>query len=274
VPDEQLSDPRFWSIAELNDYVNECNKDLAVKTEFKQKNRITLVADEQTYFDLPSDCYKVLRVTYDDDKLYPITMRELDTYDENWRDTTQTEPERYFLDNLAPGKLGVWPRTTTSGTTFDFDTEYGVMVRLTEDSTDATFDQETGAVTNITNTGDYEFNQEYGVVVRVATTDDNLKVDYVAIPDDLTVDTDEPEMNKNFHIAYVYFVCKEALLKHGDQRDTQKAMLYEQKYMRKMQEAAQLYRFDKTPDRVWRMKARKVSRGFGPRLPSNYPRGS
>jgi len=269
VPETQRDDPRFWSTSELNDMINECNRDLVKKTEYYRKNNTVIVADEQTYFDLPDDCFKVLRVTHDGEKLRPSSTAELDDLDLNWRDDAESDPIYYFIDVLQPGKLGVYPRPTDTGGTYDYSQEYGIINVLAETGTTFTFSGEYGAIVNMKNDEDYEFNQDEGVCVRITTTSDNLKIDYVAIPPELTEDTESPAINEVYHDAYVYYLVKEALLKYNDRKDQSKIGMYEMKYNNIVAEAAEQYKNNTTPAKERRIRSTKRTGVPEPRFPQD-----
>jgi hypothetical protein len=81
-----------WSEAELQSYIKEGFDDLCIQTELLWKRDTTTLASvaSQATYTLPSDLYKIERITEDDIKLDPVNPEELEVTDPQYRSLTGT----------------------------------------------------------------------------------------------------------------------------------------------------------------------------------------
>lgn len=118
---------RFWELyggsasvypqvaAMLDTLVNSGIRTLAEESEcFVKSATIPCTAGTQEY-DLPEDCSKVLRVSYNEEKIKPISKWTLQGVVQDGWDRIQGQPRRYYLDGLN-NKIGLYNIPSVSTT--------------------------------------------------------------------------------------------------------------------------------------------------------------
>jgi len=101
---------KFWSSEEIiGDYLYQAALEMAQET-FCIQNRYTqtTVADQQEYA-APSLLLAVKRITYDQQKLRPISQLQLDSIDFNTNTTVTGEPQYYYYEDET---IGLYPVPT------------------------------------------------------------------------------------------------------------------------------------------------------------------
>jgi hypothetical protein len=113
---------KLWSSAEIiENYLYFAAMEMASET-FCIQNRYstTTVADQQEYA-VPTRMLAIKRLTYDSQKLKPISLQKLDSIDLNTNTTVTGEPQYYYHFDDA---FGLYPAPSTAGKTikvFSFD---------------------------------------------------------------------------------------------------------------------------------------------------------
>ena len=105
----RLRDPdgRIWKTPEVIGLVKEGYDELCLRTGMLWKQDTPVGLDDvagQALYDLPSDLYKVERVTWDQKRLIPLTARQLRETDYTY-DTTQGDVYAYTIEQDGIAKL-------------------------------------------------------------------------------------------------------------------------------------------------------------------------
>ena len=93
----------------------------------ERRMSIDLTADTGVY-DLPSNCVKVLRVTFEGMAIRPVTKHYLRSIDQEWADTSG-DPSLYYLDGLD-GQIGLYPKPDTTAATTSLTSEDGALAAV------------------------------------------------------------------------------------------------------------------------------------------------
>jgi len=109
---DSSTSPVHLASASMDTFFNASIGSLVDESEcIEERMSIDLTAETGEYT-LPADCVKVLRVTYADGALRPVTKQYLRSIDMTWADTTG-EPALYYLDGLD-GEIGLYPIPDTA----------------------------------------------------------------------------------------------------------------------------------------------------------------
>lgn len=93
----RLEDTNFdnFTEAEIKRWLNLGQMDIVTKTDCLKSSATTDVTEDQREYTLSDDCIKILRITYNDDRLGCTSFEELDLNDKDWMDDTGT-PTNYL----------------------------------------------------------------------------------------------------------------------------------------------------------------------------------
>ena len=146
----------------------------------EQRQSINPVANQAIY-DLPANTDRIFRVAFDEEKIWPTSVAELDRFERTWEDSNH-EVQFYTVDLQAKNKIRFYG-TPQVGSGVFFDSERGTLVDT--DHADDEFRLESdlvslGTVVNYTSTDDtVSFaigtgggsDSSHGIVVDMSDTD-------------------------------------------------------------------------------------------------------
>lgn len=135
--------PRTRVLREINNML----KDLTEHSYcfIKKDDDVFTLVDGTRSYELPSDCYELIRV-YDSDekKVYPITIEQLEDMSRDWPDDEGT-PEYFILGYEAANYLTFYPKPGSD----EADAELGAIYRYyPTDVTDSASSYLTGPIAN------------------------------------------------------------------------------------------------------------------------------
>lgn len=278
---DTLADPdaERWSDARLLRLLSEAQEDLVIHTELlKQSVALPLVIGQAVY-DLPSDCYRILRASTDAHEIPLQSFNEMDeaarrdiytTDSQNqrnsiigsdfdnrqatWEDTTGSEVEAIIYDHRNPSSIRFYPipndSVATSQYTFENagpivfvgDELYGVVTAV-EGPPDYTFDSVYGAATSFFDPSvQFEYiDSPYGVVTSITETKGFVTIWYTSVPAELTdVLLSTLVVPKMYDKALKYYIIANAFDDDYDTRHEQKSAKALVLYQREL-ELAQKY---------------------------------
>jgi len=110
----------FWVETEVKNALNDACYEIADRLMcFRVNNLINIVADTRSYNISNGDDYilgSLSRVEFDGEKIWPITIAELDAFNESWRIITSDRPTHYITDLESSEQIDLYPLPTTTGT--------------------------------------------------------------------------------------------------------------------------------------------------------------
>lgn len=244
-----------WTDAELNGYMDEGAFYIQQLTASLWDYDVMPVTGSQSDYDLPDNCYQLIRVCFDRQFLPQTTEYELDRDTSSaWRGDPTGVPCRFYLKQFNLASLYQIPRTT--GNSYSATQEIGEADNFTLSDnvtldTSFTFSQETGCVTQLVNTSGSSVNKfvpdplnrfvsaEYGIVTGFADETQNLSCMYVAQTDTMTADNQEPQFQQTFHPAMPYYVLMRCFSRDGEFQDLEVATAWYQAFLDWMDSALQ-----------------------------------
>lgn len=185
----------FWVESEVIAALNDTYYEIAERTRCFKANDILLVVIGTTIYDLPSDYIfgSLERVEFNNKRIYPISISELDEINPDWRSATG-DPERYILDLGTSDQIVIYPSPVTAGA--GSGSVYGVSV----------------------------------FTANTVTTDptNNLKVFYAKFPTRLSTDTESflHPVNNNPKKILTKGAMAILLMKEGEGKDMEKAAVW------------------------------------------------
>lgn len=147
---EAVGSDGYWTENEVKDALNDAYLEIADELMCFTRDAIIEVFSGERIYKLPEDHIigSLRRVEYDEEKIYPVTVAELDSYDKNWRSKTG-DPTHYILDLYGPDEIALYPEPDTTGSEYNLASE----------------SKDRGVVTTVENDSYEEFNSEEGVIV-------------------------------------------------------------------------------------------------------------
>ncbi len=112
---ESVSDPQFWSLTDIGDFLNEGYSDLMAGVKILEKSSTLSTVANQMIYPLASDCLGITRMYYEtsDHLIQPITFEELNRIDLWFSQTTDTYPY-YRLSHVGTQKILLYPKVVSS----------------------------------------------------------------------------------------------------------------------------------------------------------------
>lgn len=233
-----------WSVAEINDYLNEATFYTQQVTEyFEDLGSIVCTSSVGTYT-APSNVYQFNRVTWDRQFLPQSNYYELDRDDPNWRAANPNlSPYRFYFPQMTENySIGLYVVPINSGVSYNFSTELGVVAQITlsdgvTPDTQYIFNQETGIVIGFTDTQEAMVrfqpdvvanpftttSGDLGEMIAYSTDEQNIGIYYQRIPDTLVADTDTPQLPADCHYGLVFYALMRCFLREGEFQDLQLA---------------------------------------------------
>lgn len=241
---DDKASPRDYLRQPLVDYVNRgCLLWRAQIEDYWFREYVPLVANQSIY-DLPDECVRVQRISFDDTTMDPTTILGLQGLDEKWETTTGPEPFLWTSHGLPHNQFRVYPKpTTSSGDVYIYaiapagggDTvDDGLIVQYTDSGGNATFitdpldpgmtDPDTGITLAID--GVQFFDEDGEVMVFDASGLAQLEVWSVERPSDLTGDGDIVPVKAGYELAPLWYTLWQTYLEEGERHDSNLAGLY------------------------------------------------
>lgn len=228
-----------WTDAEINSYIDEgCFYIQQLSNSFQDVAVVESVASQSDY-NLPDNCYQLIRVAFDRQFLPQTTEYELDRdTSSSWRGDPTGTPCRFYLKQFNVASLYQIPRT--SGPAYAASQETGELVQI--DST-FTFSSEFGVVTQLINTNGSSVNlfqtdplnrfnnPDYGLVVDYADSTQNLEFMFVAQTDNMFDDSQFPQFQETFQPAVVYYSLMRCFLRDGEFQDIELGQAWFQAFL-------------------------------------------
>lgn len=142
----------------MTDVINRTYRNMARDTgALENRYAISLVAGTREY-DIPPQAELIFRVAFEEEKIFPATISELDLNSETWVDE-QGDPIFYHINQLDSDRIAFW-RTPDTSSGVTFDSELGTIIDL-------------GSI--VTDMFRFESDQvSQGVIVNYAQTDDTV----------------------------------------------------------------------------------------------------
>lgn len=189
------------------------------------RTNVPLVANQSIY-NFPTQNVRAQRIAYNDSTMEPDTILGLQAIDAKWETTPGSEPFIWSSDGLPHTQFRVYPKpTVSSGDTFGFSAELGVVVRWQTGGADATFSQETGIVVDVT---DSTFDSELGEVQFVSSPGlAQLEVWGTAKPGTLSGDGDLVPVKCGYELAPAWYALWQTYLEEAEHHDSQLAAFYQ-----------------------------------------------
>ena len=110
----------FWTEDEVKAAANDACNEIADRLMcFRTSNIIKIVAETRSYDISLADDYllgSLSRVEFDGERIWPISIAELDSYNENWRVITGDRPTHYIMDLESSLQIDLYPQPNTTGT--------------------------------------------------------------------------------------------------------------------------------------------------------------
>lgn len=190
---ELESSPINWSASHVLDVFNRVYKSFARDTgALENKFSILPVAGQREY-EIPEQAESIFRVAWEEEKIFPATINELDLNSETWMDE-QGDPIFYHINQLDTDRIAFWRTPDETESSVEFDSELGTIVDLGTEVTDV-FRFESDEVT-LGTVVDYEqtddtvtfaiaasgggANSSHGIVVNMEADDDSDEYSFSA----------------------------------------------------------------------------------------------
>ena len=173
---EVETSPHSYTKAEIDRYINDSYRHIARETQVIEHQLFVDAVSGQAEYTIPNYIAEIQRVAFDNTRILPTTVHELDRYDTTWRDRTGT-PWAYRIDQLND-KIGLYPApSSSSGTPFSggelgtvidfgpndsFDQEKGITIGVNETGSTHIFVDEKGDPLDV-----FTYTSEFGIAARV-----------------------------------------------------------------------------------------------------------
>lgn len=267
------SSAQIWSNAELSDYINDGLRIINDATQWKEVlTNLPLAALATNPTEEPTEEVKrIRRVTWDGTFLPNITERELDRYEDNWREHAVDHPIRWYYLNGQPtaDSLRVFPGVSTTNATDDysFNQDEGKVGRVVEDSVAWTFNQNEGIAVAIVDTADQQFyfSSDRGKIGDTHDDGKALGIWYIAEPSELLNDDDVMDLPSWLHPIITYYALFRAYDREGAFRDDQLAVAYLNEFIDWLKVIVRI-RNRQFPDRYFSLDAIQSGSTFANRL--------
>jgi hypothetical protein len=262
---EEKGTDEFWTEPEVKSAANDAYYEIAdLLMCFRVSNIVKVVAGTRDYVISSSDDYilgSLTRVEFDGRRIWPITIAELDIFNESWRLVASSIPTHYIVDLESSIKIDLYPlpdtdgEDTTTATSVSADVDIG-------DGIDATAIVGSSIFTKI---------------VAGTSTDDpptdptnNLETFFAKYPTRLSADSDQflHPVTNNPQKILTKGAMSILLMKEGEGKDIIKASAWRKYFAEAMKKIDRL----RSKGRIHTMKS--ISQGLGRgqvNLGSTYP---
>ena len=272
---ENPANSSYFPESRILAWANQSLRDLARETNYLEKRDILHVVAGTQEYDLPTNVDEIFRVTYDWERIRPITQIKLRAYNQRWRERSG-KPRMYYLDQINQ-KIGLYerPDVTTSYQTLVDDTGtpltagsdgvYGFIIDSANapSGRDATILIDRSSVQPIFGFDGALLNEIVG---------DGLEIFYSAIPEEITTNVqDIPEIPRWASPAILYGILIEAYSAETPLQDFDTVAAYSVLY-RHIKNRLKVRSFARLP-RAWAIRCahEKPSWNMVPRLPQHIP---
>ena len=226
----------FWDENEVKNALNDIYWEIALERKcFREEAVIEIVTGTRRY-KMPENYVlgSLTRVEFDSERIFPIDMQLLDSYNSDWKTITDSEITHYITGAFPTDEIAVYPLPDTSGDTYDLASEsedYGVVTTVGDTSYEE-FNSEEGVIVDSTGNVNFEEAQGEGPVQSIRTETNNLKVFYAKFPKRLFNDT-EPflhPLTQNPKKILTKGAMSILLAKEGEGKDIAKASYYNKRF--------------------------------------------
>jgi hypothetical protein len=229
-----------WSNARLLRILDEGQKELVLTAKLLRKKETLLTLTLQEDHETPDDCYRLMRITFQNKVLPIISHEEMDDLDnkgllakntDNWETATSDISEKIVYDKLNTGRFRIYPMLLPiegAGSLTPLDPAVSEDFGTVVGSAEFTMSSDFGGVVDVTYTnpsessGVYQLNSNvddnYGVTILMDAVAEDFIMYYLKRPDTLTSITDNLEVNQVWDTCLKHYVIGMAL---RDDRDTQ-----------------------------------------------------
>jgi len=226
----------FWDEDEVKNALNDAYWEIALERKcFMEEAVIEVIANVRRY-KLPENYVlgSLTRVEFDSERIFPIDIKHLDAYNEDWKAETDSEITHFITGAYPTDEIAVYPLPDTSGDTYNLASEsedYGVITTVGDTSYEE-FNSEEGVIVDSTGNVNFEEAQGEGPVQSIRTETNNLKVFYSKFPKRLFRD-EEPflhPLTQNPKKILTKGALSILLAKEGEGKDIQKASFYNKRF--------------------------------------------
>jgi 6-phosphogluconolactonase (cycloisomerase 2 family) len=240
---------RFWSDEEILRSINEGYLDFVRRTECLWKFDVIPIVADQTEYDLPSDCIRLLWIGDDTKNLVGQSLAYMDQLDDSW--IGRSGDAAYFVSELNGIKTINLYQTpeTAGGASFTADTNHseadadhgllvgaadaGTALTFTADSNHSEADADHGII--LAGTGEsilFSGEKTTGIISKMDQHDANFFILYAYEPPEFNnlQEAQTPLFLKAYHVAIVHFSLSELYLKEGDTQNIPLADFYRMLY--------------------------------------------
>jgi hypothetical protein len=220
----------LWDQTELIGYISDADREfITLSGAVMQVNNVLATTGQSVYAE-PADCIDTERLAWNGKKLYPQTLGELDSQNQNWKADSGT-PMRYHRDQLPPKQFETWKKPATSGIGYTTTGNYGVLrhvsgtLTYTTTGTYGTLRSARGARNYYVGYTPYAHTVQgpYGTLRQAVTGATNFLVFYDELPPAVTI-VDQLLTTPDSFVRYVmYRALERAWLKEGDGQDPDRA---------------------------------------------------
>lgn len=222
---DRLADPQEqrWSNDRLLRLLDSAQKDFARQTEcFKGTAEIPVEVNKAVY-QLPADCWKIMRAHYADKGIPLYSYEYMDTIDSSWYVRTGAEIKNVVFDKRNENEVRFYPIIDEPilANVYTFENEgAGSNLGVVTAIDDFTFNSPYGVVTNMFSVDIQQeiLNSPYGVVTDIAEVDGNVTIFYIRDPATISSTTDKLEIGLRWENALEHYVVGNCFL---DDLDTQ-----------------------------------------------------
>ena len=196
-----------WSDDRLLRLIDEGQKNIAHRTQCLRTRDIIPLIKQQSLYTLPTDLDRILRVLIDKEKISLRSRAFMDEkYGFTWEyDTTDQLPYEAVFDKTNRQTLTLYPiseELLTKAATFDSD--FGVTTTITDHESSSDY----GLASHLDEpvTEETTYSSDFGIIAEFEDIESAMVFYYSKIPAEITLVTDELEIDPTFDIALKYFV--------------------------------------------------------------------
>jgi hypothetical protein len=239
---DTLADPSGvrWTDARLLRLLDDGQKQINLTARLLRATVSFQLSPAVAVYDLPTDCYALLRISNKQDKQLPfVSHEEMDRrYGHNgllasgeaWDTATGTDIETIIYNKLIPGTFRVYPIPTGTESSFDLenpdhaaDPIFGLLVVASGYTTDSSYGlladiDGVDADENAYVSEDPDLDPLYGITIAFDDNPQDLNIVYLKTPTAITSLSSELEISDIWDIALKHYVAGMAL---RDDKDTQ-----------------------------------------------------
>lgn len=218
----------YWSDDEIYRYLNDAYIEAAKFSKALEVIELISTTASTATYTLPATVGQVIRVAYDNRKVYPITKWELDRLEHDWEAQTGYV-SHYMLTQMNNRRIRLFKAPDVSGGLAVQGGEYGVIQSISDGENTYMFSAEYGEVEDTAGTNwDADFVGEYGLATITGGFENSFEVWATKHPARLTGATERFELPYWSHMGIAFRAAAKALGKYGEQGKEDLADAYNQ----------------------------------------------